>query len=131
MHEPIMERLNAPPEAALHVEVNTDRVTISGELALGFAVRQLDRSTSDLEHLGDTLDALLDAHESVSLDLAGVTFVDSAGLGILVNAARQHHAGRGRLLVVAASPRVRSLIELTRLDAVLPLPPEWPLRSAR
>jgi anti-sigma B factor antagonist len=58
---------------------------------------------------------------SIVLDLAAVSGIDAAGLGALVslcNWARE----RGLALTIAnPSPEVRSLMELTNLDVVIPV----------
>ena len=64
---------------------------------------------------------LVDAAErgDVELDLAGVPFVDSAGLTVLVvaNAAAQRHGHR--LLVRGVGPRVMRLLLITELHRAL------------
>ena len=53
---------------------------------------------------------------SLVLDLAGVMFIDSTGLSVLLNALRQvTHAG-GQMAVVCSNPTVLRLFEITRLD---------------
>lgn len=52
---------------------------------------------------------------SIELDLLGVTFMDSKGLGALIDA--QRHAGDERpFVVVEASRAVRKLLKVTSLD---------------
>jgi anti-sigma B factor antagonist len=55
---------------------------------------------------------------AVVADLSQVTFLDSSGLGVLVQAHRTAMERDNRLLVVASSP-VRKLLRLTGLDTVL------------
>jgi anti-sigma B factor antagonist len=55
---------------------------------------------------------------TVVVDLSDVTFIDSSGLGVLVQAHRSGLERDTRLLVVASSP-VRKLLRLTALDTVL------------
>ena len=55
---------------------------------------------------------------TVLADLSGVTFIDSSGLGVLVQAHRTALERDTRLMVVASSP-VRKLLRLTALDTVL------------
>ncbi|MFL6129113.1 MAG: STAS domain-containing protein [Mycobacteriales bacterium] len=55
---------------------------------------------------------------TVLVDLGRVTFIDSSGLGVLVQAHRISQERDTRLLVVA-SPPVRKLLRLTALDTVL------------
>lgn len=66
-----------------------------------------------------TLSAMvLPAGGTVIVDLSRVTFIDSSGLGVLVQAHRTALEQDTRLLVVA-SPPVRKLLALTALDTVL------------
>ena len=55
---------------------------------------------------------------AVIADLSEVTFLDSSGLGVLVQAYRTAREQETRLLVVASEP-VRKLLRLTGLDTVL------------
>jgi anti-sigma B factor antagonist len=56
----------------------------------------------------------------VVLDLAGVSFVDSVGVGVIVGGhARLRHGGR-LLHLAAPTTSVRNLLGLTRLDALIP-----------
>ena len=52
------------------------------------------------------------------VDLSRITFLDSSGLGVLVQAYRTAREQDTRLLVVASEP-VRKLLRLTGLDTVL------------
>lgn len=96
----------------MHVEISGCEVTVVGEMALG---------VGDLARLAEDLEALATACAVVRLDLAGVEFIDSAGLGIVVSATRNARALDHRVLVVAASERVRSIIALTQLERWLEL----------
>ncbi|HWH96436.1 MAG TPA: STAS domain-containing protein [Baekduia sp.] len=51
------------------------------------------------------------------LDLSGVTFIDSTGLSILLNALRRLTRAGGALALVCANPTVLRLFEITRLDS--------------
>jgi anti-anti-sigma factor len=55
----------------------------------------------------------------LALDLAGVRFIDCAGVGALVASCRAARQDGGRLLVVALSPCARRIIEITRLQELL------------
>lgn len=46
------------------------------------------------------------------LDLAGVTFLDSTALGVLIGTAKLLRAGGGGLVLASDDPRLRRLLEL-------------------
>lgn len=56
---------------------------------------------------------------TVAIDLGEVTQIDASGLGLLAELTRATRATGRRLAVVSASPRVRRLLTLTRLDAAI------------
>ena len=65
----------------------------------------------------------------IVINLAGVEFMDSSGLGALVSALK--HIGRdGALTVCSPREAVRSMFELTRLHRVIPIV-DMPSESAR
>ena len=81
---------------------------------------------------------LLDAYERAMglvevphllIDLSGVTFMDSTGLGTLGTALTRATACGGTLAVVHASPRIQRLLEITQLDRVIPVLSEAPKRA--
>jgi anti-anti-sigma factor len=55
----------------------------------------------------------------VGLDLSGVTAIDAAGLGLLARLAVQAWCHGRELTIVAASARVRRMLQLVGLEAVL------------
>lgn len=59
----------------------------------------------------------------VVVDLRGVSFIESVGLGALVSARKELFAGDKNLCLVIAEnqSRIRSPFEITRLDLVFPI----------
>ena len=100
------------PLIECEVETGTAQAVlrVSGRLTAGDAQMKLRAEIDPLLERG---------FERVVLDLAQVSYVDSAGLGELLRA-RSLAAERGTaLLVHPSSPQVASLLRLTGLDAVL------------
>lgn len=62
-----------------------------------------------------------DGATDLILDLSGVVFIDSFGLGVLVGAVKRVQSHSGRLRVVVGEARVMAVLELTGLDRVLDL----------
>jgi anti-sigma B factor antagonist len=50
------------------------------------------------------------------LDLTGVPYMDSAGLGILTNSYVSHQEQGRRLLLVGVNERIQTLLQVTKLD---------------
>jgi anti-sigma B factor antagonist len=57
----------------------------------------------------------------VVLDLTGVDFIDSSGLGIVLGTLRRIRAASGELRVIAGDAQVQRVFALTQLDQILPL----------
>ncbi len=64
----------------------------------------------------------VDGSGRVILDLSGVEFIDSSGLGAIVAAMKQLGAGR-RLDLAGLTPTVDKVFRLTRMDSVFKLFP--------
>ena len=54
--------------------------------------------------------------ERVILDLTGVQYMDSSGVGTVVELKRRLERAGGRIVLVGLQPRVRSVFEITKLD---------------
>jgi anti-sigma B factor antagonist len=50
------------------------------------------------------------------VDLSGVPYMDSSGVGTLVEVFRRVTAYRGKMVLFGLTPRVRSVFEITKLD---------------
>lgn len=67
-------------------------------------------------HLGRCLLRLVEAGvRGIVIDLSAVSFMDSTGLGVMLNALRRISVRRGSLVVVAPNERVRRPFEVTGL----------------
>jgi anti-sigma B factor antagonist len=54
----------------------------------------------------------------VLLDLSGVEFMDSSGLGVLIGAHKEAAALGGVLILVGPVPRVRKIFKITKLNKI-------------
>lgn len=63
-------------------------------------------------------DVLQQGHKKLILDLGGVSYVDSAGLGELVQAYATTKKQGGTLKLVAVTTRLRDLLTITKLVTV-------------
>ena len=95
-----------------HLKISTRPgpvVAISGEIDIQSSPQLRDQLLRVIRRHGAGL----------ALDLAGVTFIDCAGIGVLLATRRRAQLEGGSLRVLRASPCVRRVIALTRLDPVL------------
>ncbi len=76
---------------------------------------RLSGEFDDGTELGDALRALCEPGRHVDLDMTDVTFFGSSGLGALQDARQTARSSGGTLHIVAASPQVLRLLELTQL----------------
>ena len=81
-----------------------------------------DLDLHSADELGDRLvDAAAAGASMVVVDLTGVEFVDSQGLGALLRGTRRLGAGAERFRLVVPGPQIRRVFEITALDRVFPL----------
>jgi len=86
-------------------------VTVRGEVDVATAPTLKDQLAS----CGERGDRYL------VVDLRGVPFLDSTGLGVLVGAAKRQRDNGGDLCLVATEPRVVKVFEITGLLEMLPI----------
>jgi anti-sigma B factor antagonist len=56
----------------------------------------------------------------IVIDMQGVSFVDSTGLGSVISALKQIRGSQGELRLAAPNQQARVVLELTTLDQVFP-----------
>lgn len=76
---------------------------------------ELDLATADLL-TGALDDELRRGHRFVRLDLSRLTFMDCAGLRVLVRAHNRFLGVRGTLVLTGTRPQVARLLAITQLD---------------
>jgi anti-anti-sigma factor len=113
--EMLEEHAQGPNGIVVNITVRGDRA----ELELR---GEIDIATVD--QLGQSLDGLLGSCAALTVDLAGVTFIDSLGLRALVRAA--NHFGPDNFVLKSPPRSVRKLVRLAGLQEVLRMDPPEP-----
>ena len=104
------DHADEPPTASLDVSIRPGPlVAISGEIDIASGPQLRDQLLSVIRQQGARL----------TLDLSGVTFIDCVGINVLLAARRRALLEGGSMRVLRASPHVRRVIALTRLDREL------------
>lgn len=106
--------------SVLDLRVSTSRlgssayaVAVTGELDLPSAGQVETRLAELIE--GDA--------ETIVVDLMGVSFIDSAGLGVLLSATKALRSTGGELVLAADDRRILRLLEITGLNRVMRVEP--------
>lgn len=94
---------------ALHAEPDRSVVRVYGEIDL--AVRQ---------NAGELCNAVAERGVPLMIDAADVTFVDSAGMSVLVRMARDAEAGGYPVVLHNAPWMLKELLTITGVDRLLP-----------
>lgn len=103
-------RAPGPLEVLLRIDDRTVIVVLDGEVDIS----SVGTLRACLDHV------LADSYESVVIDLAGVTFLDSSGLAVVARAHVSLQEMGRHLRLSNPSPSVRRVLELSGLDALLP-----------
>ena len=106
--------MTAPTLEPSNDELVTFDVSVAGPSATVRAAGEIDSTTAPLlnQHLGGLLDT--DVRE-LTVDLGGVTFLDSAGLCVLATAHRRAARQDVRMRVLASSRAVVRPLQITGL----------------
>jgi anti-anti-sigma factor len=82
-------------------------VAITGELSLSTAPALLE-----------WFRGVCGARRRIIADLTGVTFIDSVGLGVLIEAQRRTHCAGGWMRLVCVNPEVLKVLHVTDLAGI-------------
>ncbi|MGB6134213.1 MAG: STAS domain-containing protein [Acidobacteriaceae bacterium] len=89
-------------------------VTLTGSMTLGSSLKMVDAQVQQ---------ALAGGVTALVFDLTGVDYSDSAGLGLLVYTQGLMQEKGGQFRLCGLSPRVLSLLEMTRTNTFLSIDP--------
>jgi anti-sigma B factor antagonist len=95
---------------------NFQVLTVTGHLTLGPSLRSLQESARIALETG--------APEGLILDVSGIRYADSAGLGELTIVYSLCNRKQCALMLAGVPNQLRQMLELTRLDALLPSAPD-------
>jgi anti-sigma B factor antagonist len=84
-------------------------LTVDGDLVIGEPESTFKKAITRL---------LEEGHVNLLVDLSGVGFLDSSGLGALVRAMTNSQKEGGQTKLLKAGPQVLKLLEMTKLDSV-------------
>ena len=87
-------------------------LTLKGDLVIGEPESTFKKTVTRLLAEGKT---------RLLVDLKGVGFLDSSGLGALVRALTNSQKEGGQTKLVHVGPQIRKLLEMTKLDSVFEL----------
>ncbi len=93
--------------------------SLTGQLNLG-------NRLMDFEHA--VKQRIYEGSRKMVLDLSGLTYIDSAGLGMVATCSGVMAKAGGRLVVVSAGGKTTQMFEITRLNRAIGVYPD--LRSA-
>jgi anti-anti-sigma factor len=102
-----------------------ERLALEYGVAGGIAVVQVTGEV-DVASCGVLRDSLLrvvtdEGFGGLVVNLAGVRFIDSAGIGVLVGVWRAVRATTGRLALAAPAPQARRVLDIAGLTKILPV----------
>lgn len=91
---------------------------IEGADVLVLELREDNLDASNVRAFRDAALSMMEDRSRVVLDLTGVRFVDSSGLGALISCLRQANGAKGDFRLCEMSSTVRALFELMRMHRV-------------
>src|ERR1700678_3454746 len=94
------------------IDPTTAVFRLTGRMTLGMRLREVESKISDVTGHGV---------EKLILDLSGIEFLDSAGLGVLMILYGNMKVRGGQLRLVAPGSKVLDILKMTHTDSILPI----------
>jgi anti-sigma B factor antagonist len=95
-----------------HHEPDITVASMTGQLNLGNRLAEFEHNIKL---------RIVEGTRKIILDLTGVTYIDSAGLGMVAACAGIIFKAGGKLVVVSPGGRITQMFEITRLNRVIDL----------
>jgi len=99
--------------------MNGCKIENAGDVSLVRVTGEVDLSWS--QQVRKTILEALGKAKAVGVELSQVTYMDSSGIAALVEGFQTARAKGTKFALVSASPPVRSVLALARLDKVFPM----------
>ncbi len=104
-----------------------DPMIITHEIIEGNTIVRLDErldAASVRDHRDELVAAADNADKLLVLNMAGVDFIDSTGLGMIVSLVKRVRENKVDLAISNLSPQAQSLFELTRMTRIFSIYPD-------
>jgi anti-anti-sigma factor len=98
------------------LEPNVTVASLTGQLNLGNPLMEFEHN---IKH------HIQEGSRKLVLDLSGLTYIDSAGLGMVATCAGMMFRAGGKLAVISPGGKITQMFEITRLDRVIDLYPDF------
>jgi len=97
------------PELELTIEKNADETTVRGTGKI---------TSASADYFQTTIRGAIPGNKRIVLDLTGIEYIDSSGLGALVSVYMAAGRAQCELELVNPKPRVRDLLKITKLSTI-------------
>ena len=94
------------------IDLTTAVFRLTGRMTLGLRLREVETKISELAAQG--------IHKLI-LDLSGIEFLDSAGLGVLMILYGNMKVRGGQLRLIGPGAKVLEVLKMTHTDSLLPI----------
>jgi anti-anti-sigma factor len=99
------------------MKVHTQRI---GDVIVAQLAGEID--TMDSDGLGEALAEIVAAQPAgLVLDFAQVTYIASVGLSLLLKLAQDMRKAKGKLVIAAVTPAVKTVLDTVHLGAAIPI----------
>jgi anti-sigma B factor antagonist len=92
------------------IEPGITVLVLTGKIALGRESQKIDQQVNELIQAGET---------KIILDLSGVDYIDSTGVGLITLCAGKTGAAGGKLCVAGAKGLPQNILRLTKVDTIV------------
>lgn len=106
--------------------VEYDLQQVEPDITLASLTGQLNMGSRPMDFEHEVKQRIEKGSRKMVLDLRGITFIDSAGVGMVAACAKVMSKAGGKLLVVSTGGKVKQMLELTHLNKVIGVYPDLP-----